>query len=486
MKLGLLRSPLVSLRREALLIDSLVIRLVFVAAIACSFGWGEVYITVTGASTKRAQLALGKLHLLSGAGAGRVATSMENQLRENIYYMGLFDLIPRSAFSQMDTPGQLDRVKHDDWNVLGATFVLKLGLRVVGQQLSLEASLFDIPGQKRVFGTRFQHSVDQHERVIHALSEEILKHLTGEKGLFFSRIAMVCRVPASRGRPAGKELFVVGADGNNLIRLTADQTITLSPAWSPDGKSIIYTQFDMIRGRQMGTVLKLHRLSTGKREILSARDGMNSGGSWSPDGKKIAMTLSFNGRPELYLVSADGGEPQPLSRSIQWRRLAGEGFQPSIAGLLFDVEPDWSPDGNRIVFSSARTGHPMIYIVDVATRVATQLTFAGQYNATPAWSPRGDKIVFAAQRTGEGNFDLYGIDPDGNNLQRLTSGDNPSGKRFNNESPSWAPTGRHLAYASNEGGQYGVYVMNVDGNFQKKISPPGMDCSMPSWGPPEG
>ncbi len=450
-------------------------------------GMADVYITVSGATTKKATLALGKLHTATDSQKPdkNLTQAIESQLRDDIEFMGLFELLNASTYAQIDRPQELEKIKYEEWEPLEASFVLKLSHRLKGKQLTLEAALHDVAGQKRIFGTRYQHPSDQYDRLVHALSEEILKSLTGEKGLFFSRVAMICRMPPRNGRPGSKELYITAPDGRNPIRLTGDGTITLSPAWAPDGKSISYTQFEYVRGNQMGTVLKRHQLATGKREALSAREGMNSGAAWSPDGKKIAMTLSFNGRPELYLLPAAGGEPEPLSRSIQWRRIAGEGFQPNLASLLFDVEPDWAPSGDKIVFSSARTGHPMIYIVDIATKVANQLTFAGQYNATPAWSPRGDKIVFAAQRTGEGNFDLYSIDVDGNNLQRLTSGDNPTGRRFNNENPSWAATGRHLAYASSDGGQYAVYVMNTDATFRKRISPGGMECSMPSWGPPE-
>src|SRR5690606_15110855 len=110
-------------------------------------------------------------------------------------------------------------------------------------------------------------------------------------------------------------------------------------------------------------------------------------------------------------------------------------LQRSSASLLFEVEPSWSPDGKHLVLSSARSKHPMIYVVDMQSLVAKQLTFAGIYNASPAWSPRGDKIIFAAQRLEAGNFDLFLIDPDGNNLQRVTKGDGP-GRKANSENPS--------------------------------------------------
>ncbi len=121
----------------------------------------------------------------------------------------------------------------------------------------------------------------------------------------------------------------------------------------------------------------------------------------------------------------------------------------------------------------------------MGTKIAKQLTFAGVYNATPAWSPKGDKIVFAAQRTPNGNFDLYIIDPDGNNLARLTKGD--IGRRgINHENPSWSATGRHLAFASNVGGKYAIYIMTSDALIRRRVSPPDKECTSPSWGPWEG
>lgn len=449
-----------------------------------------VYITVSGGTVRKANLAVGRVHLIPGEttidpGLSRLVAE---QLQSDLEFTNLFEFLRPSLFVQWDSPQEINQIQYDNFASIGSAFALKVGYKVEDGKIVLEAYLHDVPGRKKIFSTRYQYPASQYARVVHALTEDILKELTGEQGLFMSRIVMICK-ERTRSTTANKEVFIADPDGQNFTQVTFDNTLTLSPSWAADSKHISYTQFDWARRSgvvKKMTVLKKHNLLSGERRVISAREGMNSGAAWSPKGKKIAATLSFSGRPEIYFLDVSGrGNPEPLSRFIQWRRLSGEGFQSSNVSQLFDVEPNWSPDGNRIVFSSARTGHPMIYVVDLNTKVANQLTFAGQYNASPSWSPKGDKIVFSAQRTGEGNFDLYLIDPDGNNLSRLTSGDSP-GKRFNNENANWAPTGRHLVYTSNEGGTYGVYVMTVDGTFRRKISPSGKECTEPSWSPYEG
>lgn len=448
-----------------------------------------VYITVSGANVKRAKIAVGKVHPLSDNRMPdpSLANNVQIELRKDLEFSNIFEFQSDSSFINLDTAKDVYNMKYEDWTPLGVAFVVKMGYRIQAGKLTVEAILYDVPGQKKIFGTRYQYASTQYHRLVHTIAEDIIKELTGERGLFFSRILMVCRDLKKRKNPP-KEIYLVEPDGRNLTQVTFDNTLSLTPSWANDGKHITYTQFDWrVAGgyRKKLAVLKKHNLKTGDRSVLSARDGMNSGAAWNPKGDKFAATLSFTGRPEIYLMDPSGkGDPEPLSRNIQWKRISGDSFQANNPNLLFDVEPSWSPDGTQLTFSSARTGHPMIYVVNLATKIANQLTFAGQYNASPSWSPKGDKILFSAQRTAETNFDIYMIDPDGNNLSRMTVGDRP-GRKVNSENASWAPTGRHFAFGSNEDGNYAIYVMTADATEKRRISPMDKECATPAWGPSE-
>jgi TolB protein len=146
--------------------------------------------------------------------------------------------------------------------------------------------------------------------------------------------------------------------------------------------------------------------------------------AWSPDGKKIAFSSDRDGRSQLYVMDADGGNVKRLAESDD-----------------IDRAPAWSPDGKTIIFCRHLGGDPEIFIVSADGAEPKNLTSNNAYDADPAWSPDGKKIVFASNRDG-GGFHLYTMDPDGDNVQRLTDQPNP----FGYVSPAWSPDGKHIAY----------------------------------------
>ncbi|MBY0369396.1 hypothetical protein K2X33_01840, partial [bacterium] len=377
---------------RAILISTLVL---FSAA-----AWADIDITISGAKVRKGKLVVGAAHPQGGPTVSdpALAQKIQAEMVSDMEFANVFDLVPRESVAALDMPGT-GAIPYEEWKKQGIGFYLRFGYQVVAGKLVVDAAFFDVNGEKRIFGTRYQFAAAQYYRLVHTIAEDIMQATVGERGLFLSRLLMVCQ-PAQKMKSPPKDIYIIDADGRNPIQLTRDKTISLSPSWAPDAKSITYTQYDWVLSggvRKKGTVLKRHDLTTGRRQVLSSKDGMNSGASWKPDGSRIAMTLSFTGRPELYLLDPlNPATPEPLSRNIQWQKIGG-GVQPTNPNLFFEVEPNWSPDGKQMVISSARTKHPMIYVVDMVTKAARQLTFAGIYNASPSWSPKGDKILFAAQ-----------------------------------------------------------------------------------------
>ncbi|MBI2368876.1 MAG: Tol-Pal system beta propeller repeat protein TolB [Deltaproteobacteria bacterium] len=284
-------------------------------------------------------------------------------------------------------------------------------------------------------GKEYRAQLRDVRKVAHRMANEILYQFTGEEGVFETRIAFVST------RTGNKELFLMDYDGFGVQQLTSHRSINLSPAWTPDGRSLTFTSF-----RAGEPQLFRLNLAAGQLLRLSASPGLNVGAAWAPDGRRLALTLSRDGNPELYVMDRDGGGLQRLTR------------HPGI-----DVSPTWSPDGQEIAFVSDRTGNPQIFVLTLRTGDLRRLTFQGSYNASPAWSPRGDRIAYACRT--ESSFDICTISPDGSNSQRLTFA------AGNNEHPSWSPDGRHLVFASNRAtGRYALYRMLANGSNLTRIA----------------
>ncbi|RME39271.1 MAG: Tol-Pal system beta propeller repeat protein TolB, partial [Deltaproteobacteria bacterium] len=326
-----------------------------------------------------------------------------NQVLENdLVFSGLFRLIDRRAFlADAGRPGLLSiDIDFAEWRLLGAEMLIKGGYRVVGEQLIIEARLFDVRARRLLDGRRYVGRVRDVRRMAHTFADQVLKVLTGEPGPFSTRIAFVSD---ATGR---KELYVMDVDGHNPVRLTNHRSIVLNPDFSADGRKVLFTSY-----RDGNTNLYLKEIYTGRERRISSRKGLNVGGRFSPVDDHIVLTLSKDGDPEIYLLEASGKILQRLTR--HW-------------GI--DIDPSWAPDGRRLAFVSNRRGNPHIFIREADGSVR-RLTLEGKYNATPAWSPKGDRIAFTRKQ--DGRFDIYTIRPDGSDERRLTFGPG------NKEHPRW-------------------------------------------------
>jgi TolB protein len=321
---------------------------------------------------------------------------------------------------------------------------------VTGSQVRLHGEVREFPARRPILIREYQGALEDWRSLAHQFADDIVLQFTGEPGISRTRIAFVTQ----EGR--NKELCVMDWDGARFQRLTSDQSIALSPAWSPDGSLLLFTSYRGGRGPQVFVI----SAQGGKPYLVSGRAGLNTSASYSPDGREIACTLSQDGNPEIYLLDARGGSPRRLTN--------GHGI---------DTSPCWSPTGREIAFTSDRTGAPQVYVMDHEGGNVRRLTYEVNYTDSPAWSPKGDRIAFVS-RTDAG-FDIYVCRADGSDVRLAVSGGS-------NENPRWSPDGRHLVFASNRDGQYALYVTDLDSTSPRKLDTGGRPAISPAWSPRPG
>ena len=314
-----------------------------------------------------------------------------------------------------------------------------------GPNFKLTFHLFDLVEQRHIVGKQYEGPLPTLRSAIHRMADEIVLQLTGEKGVHNTRIAYTV------AQGSGKEIFIADFDGANVKQITKNQSINLSPAWSPDGKKIAFTCY-----LRRNPDLYLTDVDGKNVERFSSYPGLNVSPSWSPDGNKIALMMGMQGKSDIYLIDTNGKNPTRLTKS--------HGNEAS---------PTWSPDGEQIAFVSDRAGSPQIYIMARDGSKVRRVTFEGSYNTNPSWSPKGDRIAFCGRT--EGRFQIFTIGTDGSGLRRMTSG---SG---NNESPSWSPDGRYIAFSSTRTGASKIFIMNANGFNQRALTSSKGGESSPAW-----
>jgi len=378
-------------------------------------------------------------------GAVRSGEEFADLLGKDLELSGLFRVIDRSAYieSAQSSGVTADTIDFRDWSAIGAQALVKGTIERGDDGLVVEARLFDVVDAKQLGGKRYRAA--ELRRIAHRFADEIMLLLTGERGPFDSRIAF-----ASRRRARFKEIYAMSLDGGDLRAVTREDSIALSPSWSPDGRSLLFTSF-----RGGNPSLFEIGLSGEGRRLISSRAGLNLGGRWSPAGRAIAVALESGGATDVVLLDPNGEQLHNVTRD-----------------RAIDVSPSWSPDGHSIVFCSDRGGGPQIYVIGADGGTARRVTFQGSYNTSPAWSPKGERIAYAS-RSG-GRFQIFTTDLSGGEVKQITA-------RGSNEDPSWSPDGRYLVFSSTRDGASAIYLSDVTGAYQRRLTPPGGDDSTPAW-----
>ncbi|MEO9274238.1 Tol-Pal system beta propeller repeat protein TolB [Marinomonas sp. 5E14-1] len=363
---------------------------------------------------------------------------------------GLFQTVPRS--SMLGMPSKEADVYYRDWRLLKSDYVVIGSIqRLTNGLYRIGFELLNVLSQKPV---QKHASIDVSEKnfrdAAHYISDKIYELLTGTKGAFSTRVLYVT-AEGNKSSPLFK-LQVADADGHRPQVVVESKEPILSPSWSSDGKNIAYVMF-----RNRRPHIFIQELATGKRQQIARFRGLNGAPAWSPDGKKLALVLSKDNNPEIYTLD-----------------IATQKLQRMTNHYSIDTEPSWEPDGKGIVFTSDRGGNPQIYRLDVNSKRVERVTFEGDLNTRASMTPDGRYLV-TVQKNG-GNYHIALQDMKTGRVQILT-------ETYLDESPSIAPNGSMVMYATTYQGKGILAVVSVDGLVKYRLPSAEGDVREPSWSP---
>jgi TolB protein len=320
----------------------------------------------------------------------------------------------------------------------------------------VEVRLFNVRTQQSVFSKEYTGTASNPRLYAHTISDEIHQQQRSVRGVARTKLAFSS--DRNRERLVGtvenrdvKEIYMADYDGANARRITTNRQLNIFPAWSPDARAIAYTSYR--RGYPDIFVALIYQ---GIQQEPTRGVGQNWLAMYSPDGTRIVFTSNRDGNPEIYVMNADGTNVRRVTNN------------PAI-----DVTPTWSPTGTQIAFTSDRAGTPQIYIAGADGLNLRRLTTTESYADRPTWSPAPfNEIAFSA-RTGPG-YDIKIYDLATGMTRQLTFGEGT------NESPAYAPNGRHLAFTSSRAGRVQVFTIGRDGRGLKQVTRDGSNFT-PSW-----
>ena len=361
------------------------------------------------------------------------------------------DLERSGQFRAIDPAGAaLDETSRPDvspWRQKGAD-ALAVGSinRLPDGRWDVRFRLWDVVRGADQGGQSYAVAVGDLRMAAHRIADFIYEKLTGEKGVFSTRISYVTK--------AGPRfnLWVADSDGENAQSALASPEPIISPAWSANGGQLAYVSFESRK-----PVVYVHDVASGKRRLIANFRGSNSAPAWSPDGRTLAVTLTLGGGSQLYTIDANGGEPRRLTQSAS-----------------IDTEPLYSSDGRSIYFVSDRGGAPQIYRMPSSGGEPQRVTFTGSYNISPTLSPDGRWLAYISRINGA--FKLQVMEMASGTVQSVTD-------TTADESPSFAPNGRLIVYATRQGGREALMTTTLDGKIKARLAGQGGDIREPDWGP---
>ena len=357
---------------------------------------------------------------------------------------------PLNPQNMPSRPSTADAIRFADWKGLGQNYIVIGRVQPNGAQFNIEFELFDVAKGESLLGYRMSSSAAELRKTAHHISDLIYERLMGKKGVFSGRIAYI--TSTRQGAQSNHQLMVADADGANAKAIAISPEPLMSPAWSPDAARIAYVSFE-----KKSAAIYTQTLATGQRERVAEFPGINGAPAWSPDGTKLAVTLSKDGSPDIYILDLGTRNVTKLTKNRS-----------------IDTEPTWSPDGRNIVFTSDRGGKPQLYVVPTQGGEERRITFSGSYNARASFSPDGKYLTMVHGNGGD--YRIGVMDVNSKSISVLTSG--PL-----DESPSFAPNGSMVLYASRKGSTGYLSAVSVDGKMQQKLVFDSTEVREPAWSP---
>ena len=396
--------------------------------ISATFCYGEVFLKISKSGSGKINCAVPQFYYNQSTGDSLSGKNLEKDLKRDLDISGYFftGLPPQEVNRLRAAEKRLSSIQPGVWKKAGADIVVKMNVDVLPDMLKAQLHVYNAADGRGVFGKKYKVGKDDYRTLIHAIANDIIYNSTGEKGFCDAKLVFISDLSGS------KEVYFSDFDGRRRVRVTKDNSIIVSPFWSPSGKQLVYSSY-----RYGSPRIILHDISTGKRRFLAKFPGLNTCGPFSPDGESLLMLLSRDGNPEVYRFDLENLMPVRLTRS-----------------KASEASPCWSPDGKRIAYVSDVSGRPQVYVMDRYGNNKKRVTYEGYYNSDPDWSPTGDKIAYCSKKSRQSTIFVVHL-----NNGEVIELDTGPGKA---EDPTWAPDGRHIVYSYNSNGKYNLYIIDTE------------------------
>jgi TolB protein len=399
--------------------------------------------------------------LSTDAATREVAQLLGQVLFDDIAFEREFDMIPRKEYANVPAATSIEAVPFESWRQLGADGVIVGAVRKDGDKITVQARLYNIAGQSAAFSKEYSGAATNPRVFAHTIADEIHKQQRDLNGVARTKLAFASdrdgeRIKGPIEERTIKEVYIADYDGANQRRITVNRSLNITPVWSADGRAIAYTSYR----RNNRPDIFVSYIYEGKPPETPAHgtDSVhNFLPAWSPDGSRIAFMTNRDGNLEIYAMNKDGSNVRRLTN------------HPAN-----DTTPTWSPAGNQVAFTSDRSGSPQIYVVDAdGLGSPRRITTSESYADRATWAPSPFNEIAYAAKTGPG-YDIHIYDFAQGQIRQITNGEG------SNESPAYAPNGRHIAFTSTRSGKKQIFVIGRDGTGLQQITKAGNN-EFPNW-----